>query len=526
MHVQVTKTVSQPADNDEDMDIVIDNTPERPRGLSLPPSRHDSPIPSSSTTLMDDISREPSTSKPISTLPISILISSNIDFPRTPIKRRASTSSSFSTRHSSPVLPSSPLSPVSSVFDDIDIDIEEDEKGKEVIPKKRKGKAKVENDGGREKKRVKVEKIVKRRKSSASASMSTSGLSADESESNVKKMQKREVKRTKKRTIVFTDEEDVDDHESGVGAISGGEVEKKPAVKKRGRKPKASTSSTEEPPAASTSTSAVVDDLESEPKPKRKPGRPRKKPLPSSTPDEYSPLLKSSLSPSKHSQLAGLSILDLLPFKLPLPLDELQGMLIETLATSRASSLGPSVVWSTLVGTRPALKEFDVVKREGDAGGCVNVDSGTNAKGKMKVDGKENADVAESAEQSVSKEEEGEGGKMGRREWMMLIEAVFEEGKRGCGMFGKVESSFKVRSPPFLLFSYLTDRLCLRQDDSGRPLEAQWFYVPESDPDTDRATLIRSMMPRPGKRTVTKQYKQYYWRPLGKISRWDDEDAI
>lgn len=74
------------------------------------------------------------------------------------------------------------------------------------------------------------------------------------------------------------------------------------------------------------------------------------------------------------------------------------------------------------------------------------------------------------------------------------------------GVFGKVESSGK--------------------DDSGRSLEAQWFYVPEMDEDQERATLIRSMMPRPAKRSETKKYKQYYWRPLDKISRWDPEDDL
>ena len=60
----------------------------------------------------------------------------------------------------------------------------------------------------------------------------------------------------------------------------------------------------------------------------------------------------------------------------------------------------------------------------------------------------------------------------------------------------------------------------------SRPLESQWFYVPENDEDQDRATLIRSMMPRPAKRSETKKYKQYYWRPLDKISRWDTEDDL
>ena len=71
----------------------------------------------------------------------------------------------------------------------------------------------------------------------------------------------------------------------------------------------------------------------------------------------------------------------------------------------------------------------------------------------------------------------------------------------------------------------MADGLCVWQD-MDHQLEAQWFYVPEKDEDQERATLIRSMMPRPGKRSETKKAKQYYWRPLGKISRWDPEDDL
>jgi len=111
-------------------------------------------------------------------------------------------------------------------------------------------------------------------------------------------------------------------------------------------------------------------------------------------------------------------------------------------------------------------------------------------------------------EQEGEKEEGDEEGKeeMGKKEWMGLIELVLEEGKRKCGLFDRVESSFK--------------------DDHGRPLEAQWFYIPENDFDKERAAVIRTMMPRAGKRSVTKKYKQYYYKPLGKISRWDPEDAM
>lgn len=93
-----------------------------------------------------------------------------------------------------------------------------------------------------------------------------------------------------------------------------------------------------------------------------------------------------------------------------------------------------------------------------------------------------------------------------QEEWMELIEAVLEEGQSNSGVFGKVESSFK--------------------DDSDRALEAKWFYVPERDVDQERATLISSMMPRAAKRTETKKYKQYYYQPLDKISRWDPEDDL
>ncbi|KAH9949113.1 hypothetical protein B0H21DRAFT_688963 [Amylocystis lapponica] len=150
------------------------------------------------------------------------------------------------------------------------------------------------------------------------------------------------------------------------------------------------------------------------------------------------------------------------PALAPLPSDELQGMLIESLATSRASSLPASSLYSALIASRPTLKDAPHVR--GD-------------------------------------------GKMSKSQWMCVIEDALEEGRRACGVFAKVEST-------------------VERDAADHPLEAQWFYVPENDADQERATLIRSMMPRPAKRTATKKYKQYYWRPLGKISRWDPEDEM
>ncbi|KAI5118450.1 hypothetical protein M0805_006269 [Coniferiporia weirii] len=64
------------------------------------------------------------------------------------------------------------------------------------------------------------------------------------------------------------------------------------------------------------------------------------------------------------------------------------------------------------------------------------------------------------------------------------------------------------------------DREGLDADD--KPLEAQWFYIPENDPDQDRASLLREMMPK--KRNETKKHKQYFYKPLGRITRWGAED--
>ncbi|CCM03876.1 uncharacterized protein FIBRA_06027 [Fibroporia radiculosa] len=146
---------------------------------------------------------------------------------------------------------------------------------------------------------------------------------------------------------------------------------------------------------------------------------------------------------------------------LPLPLTELQGMLIETLATSRASSLPASSLYNGIIASRPALKDSPSIS----TGGC-----------------------------------------MSKNEWIAVIEDVLETGCKASGVFDKVENNGK--------------------GSADHMLEAQWFYVPEKDDDQERATLIRSMMPRPGKRSETKKSKQYYWRPLGKISRWDPEDDL
>ncbi|KAJ6519852.1 hypothetical protein C8R45DRAFT_38296 [Mycena sanguinolenta] len=135
---------------------------------------------------------------------------------------------------------------------------------------------------------------------------------------------------------------------------------------------------------------------------------------------------------------------------------ELCGMLIESMATSRASSLAMSSLYKTVMQSYPSLKS------RGTEDECLE-----------------------------------------------LIERVLEGGTvagGGSGVFGKVVRSGK--------------------DELDPPLESQWFYVAERDPDQERAQLISSMIPRPAKRTETKKHKQYYFRPLEKISRWDPEDEL
>lgn len=78
----------------------------------------------------------------------------------------------------------------------------------------------------------------------------------------------------------------------------------------------------------------------------------------------------------------------------PSRIAELQGMIIESFAVSRASSLPPSCLYTTMSNNRPSLK----------------------------------------TERS-------------KEEWLSIIEWALEDGQNTSEMFGKVESSFKVTSP-------------------------------------------------------------------------------
>jgi len=128
---------------------------------------------------------------------------------------------------------------------------------------------------------------------------------------------------------------------------------------------------------------------------------------------------------------------------------ELTGMLIEALATSRASSMDPFALHNALIQTHPHLEI-----------------------------------------------------KYNKKEWLKLIPVVLEAGRTRCGMFEKVHSS-----------------------GANGAKQARWFYLSEKDEDRERARLLEELMPKQ-KRSETKKFKKYYYKPLNKISRWDPEDAI
>jgi len=84
------------------------------------------------------------------------------------------------------------------------------------------------------------------------------------------------------------------------------------------------------------------------------------------------------------------------------------------------------------------------------------------------------------------------------KQWLFLVRRVLER----VPMFGRIERK--------------------GTDAADRPLESQWFYIPENDGEDGRAELLKGLMPN--KRNVTKRSKQYYFEPVQKISRWDPED--
>ncbi|OSC96763.1 hypothetical protein PYCCODRAFT_1428924 [Trametes coccinea BRFM310] len=191
---------------------------------------------------------------------------------------------------------------------------------------------------------------------------------------------------------------------------------------------------------------------------------------------------------------------DLPEYTLPLPAIELEGMLIETLATSRASSLATSDLYGALMAARPALREMALPA-------LVNAPTAEPAPAEEKAK-EEKPEVGKKGKGGRGRGAKAEADAASRRAWVPALEGLLEAGWRRSGVFGKVVNCGTGTG------------------DQELTLEARWFYDPDRDEDQERATLVRSMMRRPPKRSETKKAKQYYWRPLPKISRWDPEDEL
>lgn len=193
----------------------------------------------------------------------------------------------------------------------------------------------------------------------------------------------------------------------------------------------------------------------------------------------------------------------------PLSVPELEGMIIETLATARATSLSANVLYDALLRARPALKSM-------------------------------NRKVPEEREEEASEmgNQEPDASPLNKREWLQLLTYVCTAGHFSSGVFGRVDSSAsdsdgpssKKRSPWADAASMASGSVSKAQlyeiARTKYAQRAQWYYVPEQDVDKDRASVVKSMMRGPGKRSETMKYKRYYWKPLSKISRWDREDDL
>ncbi|KAL4243621.1 hypothetical protein ABKN59_011685 [Abortiporus biennis] len=220
-----------------------------------------------------------------------------------------------------------------------------------------------------------------------------------------------------------------------------------------------------------------------------------------------SPTKSKPLVPPPESHL-----LNLATAVLPIPLPEFVGLLIQTLALTRATSMTCTAIYKGLSTGGGVCGKGKAVARKSQltllGPSKEQKKKGRGRKSKKTLEEEEKMHEKENVAGDVDAVEEDVDVELGKAEWVRIIEVVLEEEGARWGLFGKVESSFK-DSP-----------------SSHSALEAQWFYVPERDPDGERAEVIKSMMPRAGKRNETKKYKQYYWRPLGKVSRWDSEGEI
>lgn len=147
------------------------------------------------------------------------------------------------------------------------------------------------------------------------------------------------------------------------------------------------------------------------------PSRPRKRKRPLPTTQQPSVLPSPPCSPSKKLTSAQLTERRAaIQTRCPLDVAEVEGMLIEALGSARASSLAVESIWAAVGRARPGLDGMTLIRKAAVEGG----------------DG--DRVVGEDEEETV----------LGKKEWLSIVQDVLEYGRLTCGVFGRVESSFKV----------------------------------------------------------------------------------
>ena len=57
------------------------------------------------------------------------------------------------------------------------------------------------------------------------------------------------------------------------------------------------------------------------------------------------------------------------------------------------------------------------------------------------------------------------------------------------------------------------------KDAAGKPLEEEYYYMPENDDDTERPKLVSSIKGHGGLRSCRRTHKQYYWKKPAPIKK-------
>lgn len=57
------------------------------------------------------------------------------------------------------------------------------------------------------------------------------------------------------------------------------------------------------------------------------------------------------------------------------------------------------------------------------------------------------------------------------------------------------------------------------KDAAGKPLEEEYYYIPEKDEDSERTKLVSSIKGHGGLRACRRKHKQYYWKKPAPIKK-------